>query len=124
MPAAGVTDSELSVLVKEYLRGGIVGIVWAVAMAELLVGVELRLDEINDCRFCVLRIESRFTPMFDVGISAVLLRTLDAGSIVGVFREREASDNVKRELSPRSRESRTLGPVMLVFCGGDGTAGP
>lgn len=115
MPAAGVTDSELSDLIKEYLRGGIVGIVLAVAIAELLVGVALRLDEINGRRFCVLRIESRFVPMFEVWVSAVLLETFDPGSVVGVLRAVDSSN--ERELSPRSRESRTFGPGRLVFCG-------
>lgn len=98
MPAAGVTDSELSALDREYLRGGIVGIVLAVAMAELLVGVALRLDEINDCRFCVFKIESRFVPMFDVGVSAVLLGSFGAVSVVGVLRVVDSSDNNEREL--------------------------
>jgi hypothetical protein len=119
VPDAGVTDSEPSVLVNEYLRGGIVGIVLADAMAELPVGVALRLDKINDCLFCVLKIESRFMPMFDVGFcSTVLLETFDPGSVVGVFREVESSDKIDRELSPRKRESRTLGPEILLFCGG------
>lgn len=124
MPAAGVTDSELSDLVKGYLRGGIVGIVLAVAMVEILVGVALRLVEINDCRFCVLRIESRFVPMFDDGVSAFLLETFDEGSSVGVFREVASSDNIDRELSPRTRESRTFGPGRPVFCGERDVAGP
>lgn len=96
-----------------------VGIVLAVAIAELLVGFALWLDNINDCRFCVLRIESGFIPTLDVGAScAVLLGTFDAGSIVGAFRDAPSSDNIDRELSPRSKESRTLGPGTLLFCGG------
>lgn len=122
VPVAGVTDSELSDLVKEYLRGGMVGIVLAVAIAELLVGVAL-LDEINDCRLCVFSIESPFTPIPDVGVSTILPGTFGTGSVVGIFREVDSSDKVNRELSPRKRESRTLGFKVLVFgVEGDGTA--
>lgn len=121
MPAAEATASELSVLVKEYFRGGIVGIVRAVAIGELLAAVVLRLDEINDGCVCLLRIKSRFTPILDVGLSPNLLGTFDAGSIVGVFLEAVSLDNIDGELSPRTREGRTLGPCELVFCG-DGTA--
>lgn len=91
-------------------------------MAELLVGVAL-LDEINDCRLCVFKIESRFTPRLDVVVSTVLLGAFDTGSIVSGFRGVESSDNFDRELSPRTRDSRTFGPGMLVFCReGDGIA--